>query len=102
MKRDGGISALPNEEREAAGNLLNQLAEYGLFVVPNGELECWLKNLGATGHGPKWLVEIFGKMGENPDSPDYIKPMNEDVWDFILKIKSWTSSVSRKGIPAKI
>lgn len=102
MKRDGGISVLPNEEREAAENLLNQLAEYGLFVVPNGELECWLKNLGATGHGPKWLIEIFGKMGENPDSPDYIKPMNEDVWDFILKIKSWTSSVSRKGIPEKI
>ncbi|WP_454254462.1 ATP-dependent nuclease [Pseudomonas sp. Marseille-Q8238] len=102
MKRDGGISALPDNEREAAENLLNQLAEYGLFVVANGELEYWLKYLGATGHGPKWLVSIFEKMGENPESSGYIKPKTGDVWAFIEKIKNWTSSASRKGIPAKI
>lgn len=102
MKRDGGISALPDDEREAAENLLNQLAEYGLFVVANGELEYWLKHLGATGHGPKWLVEIFEKMGENPEHPDYIKPEIGDVWAFIERIKNWTSSASRKGIPARI
>ncbi|PMR72067.1 ATP-dependent nuclease [Billgrantia endophytica] len=102
MKRGGGISALPDEEREAAENLLNQLAEYGLFVVPNGELESWLKTLKATGHGPKWLIEIFEKMGENPDSLDYVKPEIGDVWAFIETIKDWTSSVTRKGIPAKI
>lgn len=101
MKRGGGISSLPNDEKEAAENLLNQLKEYGLFVVPNGELECWLKNLEASGHGPKWLVEIFEKMGENPDLDDYVKPKTGDVWDFIGSIKKWASSVNRKGIPAK-
>lgn len=102
MKRDGGISSLPGDEKEAAENLLNQLREYGLFVVPNGELEYWLKNLKASGHGPKWLVEVFEKMGENPDLSDYIKPEAGDVWDFIGSIKEWTSSSKRKGIPAKI
>ncbi|WP_223295251.1 ATP-dependent nuclease [Allochromatium vinosum] len=102
MKRDGGISSLPNDEKEAAESLLRQLREYGLFVVPNGELECWLKNLKASGHGPKWLIEIFEKMGENPELENYTKPEDGDVWDFIGSIKEWTSSVSRKGIPAKI
>lgn len=101
MKRDGGISSLPNDEKEAAENLLNQLKEYGLFVVPNGELECWLKNLKVSGHGPKWLIEVFEKMGENPDLSDYVKPEAGDVWDFIGSIKEWTSSAKRKGIPAK-
>ncbi|UKA03070.1 ATP-dependent nuclease [Photobacterium damselae] len=102
MKRDGGISSLPHDEKEAAENLLNQLREYGLFVVPNGELECWLKNLDASGHGPKWLVEVFEKMGENPDLDDYVKPETGDVWDFIANIKGWATAVNRKGIPAKI
>lgn len=102
MKKDGGISVLPYEEREAAENLLNQLAEYGLFIVPNGELESWLKHLSATGHGPKWLVEIFEKMGENPESNEYTKPSENDVWEFISKIKRWTSSSNRKGIPTKV
>ncbi|WP_319784113.1 ATP-dependent nuclease [Oceanisphaera sp. IT1-181] len=102
MKKQGGISALPDDEREAAENLLGQLKEYGLFVVPNGELECWLKQLGASGHGPKWLVEVFEKMGENPDSENYVKPENGDVWSFISSINEWASLVSRKGIPAKI
>ena len=34
MKRDGGIDILQPEDREAALNLLAQLAEYGIFVVP--------------------------------------------------------------------
>lgn len=102
MKKQGGISALPDDEKEAAQNLLGQLKEYGLFVVPNGELECWLKQLGASGHGPKWLVEVFEKMGENPDSENYVKPENGDVWSFISSINEWASSVNRKGIPTKI
>nr|WP_250647606.1 AAA family ATPase [Sessilibacter corallicola] len=102
MKRDGGISALPAEEKEAAQNLLQQLADYGLFVVPDGELESWLKPLEASGHGPKWLVEIFEKMGENPESSTYVKPTSGDVWAFLSLIKQWAMTSSRKGIPTKI
>ncbi|SBS64509.1 ATP-dependent nuclease [Vibrio splendidus] len=102
MKRDGGISALPDEEREAAENLFKQLSDYGLFVVPNGELESWLKPLEASGHGPKWLVEIFEKMGENPESESYVKPSIGDVWGFLELIKIWAIKPNRKGIPTKI
>jgi hypothetical protein len=99
MKRDGGIAILQQPEQEAALNLLNQLGDYGIFVVPGGELESWLQHLGASGHGPSWLISVFEKMGEDPDERDYLKPFSDDVWAFIQRIKAWLIDSSRKGIP---
>lgn len=99
MKRDGGINLLSPADKEAANNLLNQLNEYGLFVVRAGELESWLKHLGASGHGPNWLIEVFEKMGEDPDSNSYLLPTDNDVWAFIGKIKAWLIEPNKKGIP---
>ena len=99
MKRDGGIQILNEEDQEALQNLFNKLSDYGLFVVPNGELESWLKELNVSGHGPNWLVEIFEKMGEDPSSPDYLKPLDGDVWNFIDGISKWFFDPRRKGIP---
>lgn len=97
--KNGGIKILEEEDQEALQNLFDKLADYGLFVVPNGELESWLKALAATGHGPNWLVEIFEKMGEDPNSDDYLKPSEDDVWDFIENISKWFFNPRRKGIP---
>jgi predicted ATPase len=99
MKRDGGIKVLKADDQEALQNFFNKLAEYGLFVVPNGELESWLSSLEASGHGPNWLVEIFEKMGEDPESLDYLKPSEDDVWNFIDDISKWFFDPRRKGIP---
>ncbi|HEY4215108.1 MAG TPA: AAA family ATPase [Steroidobacteraceae bacterium] len=100
IKRDGGIAILDSADHEAAVNLFKQLAEYGIFVVPGGELESWLKPLGASGHGPSWLIDIFQKMGEDPDAESYAKPSDDDVWLFLRTIKLWLSDKDRKGIPA--
>lgn len=100
MKKDGGITILQPADQEAAQNLLAQLGEYGVFAVPVGELESWMKSLGASGHGPTWLISVFEKMGEDPDSSDYVKPTDGDVWAFISQIKSWLIDSNRKGIPA--
>ena len=99
MKIDGGIDLLPAGEKEACENFFNQLDEYGVFVIRKGELESWLKPLGATGHGPTWLIDIFEKMGENPDEASYLKPSAGDVWDFIKKMKTWIDNPLKKGIP---
>lgn len=99
MKRDGGIDILEEQDQEALQNLFSKLADYGLFIVPNGELESWLKHLQASGHGPDWLVEIFEKMGEDPCSPDFIKPSSSDVWSFIDSVSEWFLNPRRKGIP---
>jgi predicted ATPase len=99
MKRDGGIDLLAPDDREAATNLFERLAEYGLFVVPRGEIESWLPTLRATGHGPNWLIDIFEKMGEDPSIPEYIRPGPGDVWEFMASLKKWLTNPNRKGIP---
>ena len=99
MKKDGGISALPHQEKEAAENLFNQLEDYGLFVVRNGEVEHWLSSLKVDVHKSNWLPAIFEKMGSNPSSKNYVKPSNGDVWDFMEKIGSWMTNDERRGIP---
>lgn len=102
MKRNGGVTILESsEEQEACNNFLDQLEEYGIFVVRHGELESWLTHLNVPkrSHGPSWLIDIFEKMGDNPDSSDYVKPSNGDVWAFIGNVKDWISNQSRKGIP---
>tara|TARA_R110002111_G_scaffold262869_1_gene342114 strand:+ start:21844 stop:23511 length:1668 start_codon:yes stop_codon:yes gene_type:complete len=99
MKKDGGINILNHDDKEAASNLFNQLAEYGLFVVEIGELESWLKHLEVPGKSPGWLIEIFEKMGENPVDPDYVTPKTDDVWAFMDLIAAWFKNPIRKGIP---
>ena len=88
------------EQKEAATNLFKQLAEYGILVVPGGELESWLKSLGATGHGPGWLIDIFERMGDDPESDGYTRPGDGDVWQFLSAAKTWLGNPSRSGIPA--
>jgi predicted ATPase len=99
MKRDGGIQILSSEDRDSANHLFDRLAEYGLFVVRKGELESWLSQLGVPGHGSSWLIEIFRKMGDEPESAQYLKPSEEDVWLFLFELKRWLIDPNRKGIP---
>lgn len=98
MKRDGGIKLLSGANHSLAVKFIDDLEEYGIFVVKEGEVESWLKYLNCTGHGPKWLIEIFGKMGSDPDAAGYIKPTKSDVWDFIRSIESWVNNPARKGM----
>jgi hypothetical protein len=100
MKRDGGVAILGASEREASENLLNELRQYGIFVVPGGELESWMKSLCVSGHGPAWLINIFERMGEDPNNANYVRPNTDDVWAFLRDIRNWLVDPSRKGIPA--
>ncbi|TFL09315.1 ATP-binding protein [Pusillimonas caeni] len=100
MKRQGGLAILSDTDRQAAEDLLNQLKQYGTFVIPGGELESWMKHLGATGHGPAWLIDIFERMGEDPSNPNYVRPSEDDVWVFIRDIRGWLVDPTRRGIPA--
>jgi len=95
----GGIDLLSGSDEEACSNFFSQLEEYGVFIIKKGELETWLKPLNATGHGSNWLIDIFSKMGEDPDSSSYIKPETSDVWNFIGNVKIWIDNNNRRGIP---
>lgn len=99
MKRDGGIQLLDPEDREACSNFFSILADYGAFVVPNGEVEAWLPSLAVSRGKGAWLTTIFKAMGEEPSASSYVRPCAGDVWDFIGSIRDWASGFDRKGIP---
>ena len=95
-----GIDAL-STNKLLAKKLLDQLSKYGIFVVPKGEVECWLTSLGAKGHGANWLVDIFSKFGSHEGDANFVKPGKDDVWEFIEKIAEWTNKVQSGVIPPK-
>jgi AAA domain, putative AbiEii toxin, Type IV TA system len=99
MKRDGGINILSQNDREACVNFFTKLADYGIFVVPNGEIESWLPALSVSRNKSTWLTTIFQSMGEDPNAATYVRPSAGDVWDFIGSIRSWVVNPTRKGIP---
>ncbi len=98
MKR-GGINLLDAQAKESAGSLLNQLSEYGIFVVPGGEVESWLPELGVGVPKEEWLSAIFERMGTDPNHADYVHPASGGVWDFVRKIAHWIGNPERKGMP---
>lgn len=88
MKKKG-ITCLSDGDLCTAKKFIKDLSEYGIFIVPCGEVESWLKFLECEGHGPRWLIEIFKNLGSDPSQEDYIKPTQDDVWEFIRLIQAW-------------
>jgi energy-coupling factor transporter ATP-binding protein EcfA2 len=53
-----GLSYVPNgQPTERCLTLLNKLSEIGIFVVPVGEMEMFVKSVGR--HGPPWVSEVL-------------------------------------------
>jgi hypothetical protein len=96
--KDGGIYRLQGEPREVADRLLEGLTEYGVFLVPAGELECWLPELEVGGHGPEWLTGVFRRMGSDPADPGYRAPGRGGVWSFMQRVAAWIGDPRRKGM----
>jgi len=99
MKTHGGVALLDGPNKTACLEFFNNLSEYGVFIVPSGEIESWLSNLEINRAKYSWLTSIFEKMGDDPSHESYVKPSKGDVWDFIGGVKEWLVNPSRKGIP---
>jgi len=95
-----GINLLSGPDRQDLENFIAQLANYGAFVVPVGEVESWLRELPRrTSDKSEWLSETFEAMGQDASSSSYLKPTNEDVWHFLQIVGSWLNDPNRRGIP---
>jgi len=95
-----GIERLPQAERESAQTLLNNVADYGVFVVPVGELEQWFPHLQGRADKPRksqWVPWVFGLMS---NEPELFEVEDGDVWGFMRRVGEWISNPERKGIPA--
>jgi ABC-type cobalamin/Fe3+-siderophores transport system ATPase subunit len=100
LKRSG-VAGLQGDDKGDFENFITQLAIYGIFVVPLGELEAWLKSLNRPGWSgkPEWLISTFETMGDDAGKPGYLKPAAGDVWEFIGKVRAWLHDPNRKGMP---
>jgi hypothetical protein len=97
-KTSGGLSLLAGEQLAVANSLVDQLASFGIFVLPRGEIENWLPHLGVT-TSQKWLHNIFSALGSEPNDSNYVSPGHDDVWAFVDRIGAWMKSPSHQGLP---
>jgi len=97
MKTEGGIALLSGDDKVAAEDLFSKLQNYGLFIVPNGELENWMPQMGITGKKTDWTVAMLERLGSDPLSPEYVQPWDGDAWSFIESIVKWIGDSARKG-----
>lgn len=53
-----GVAAIPSGNATASYKKLDELLKsVGIFIVPVGELECFIKEVG--GHGPEWVNNVL-------------------------------------------
>lgn len=65
--KKSGIAALPAGDATNSFKELNQtLKMAGIYIVPVGELECFVKEIG--GHGPEWINAVLEKYPDLEDS----------------------------------
>ncbi|MFF3920613.1 TOPRIM nucleotidyl transferase/hydrolase domain-containing protein [Streptomyces sp. NPDC001852] len=56
--KKSGLNALNGDVHDAAERLLKHTAAHGLFLVPCGELEQWVRSV-PSGNKAQWLAEVF-------------------------------------------
>lgn len=93
----GGVLQLAKSEQAAAMELFDYLSQYGIFVVPHGEVEAWLPDLGIVSKKASWTVEMLERLGSDPHDANYVRPRSGDVWDFTRQIVKWVREPQRKG-----
>jgi predicted ATPase len=94
---NGGIEQLGKEDKAAANELFDQLRQYGIFAVRNGEVESWLLGLGIKSKKAAWTVEMLERLGSDPSNATYVKPAAGDIWGFMRDVVSWVKDPARKG-----
>jgi hypothetical protein len=73
-----GVSFVPNGDPTiACNNLFKAFNAKGLFVVPVGELEGFVRSNG--GHGPKWVNDVLNKDLESDTEFDEAKEFIRQV-----------------------
>jgi hypothetical protein len=100
--KESGVGAFSEPDKLIIQSFITEMAKFGVFFVPVGELERWLANLGIAAN-PKdkarWLTEMFTRMGADPALPGYVSADWDDVWEFIGHVRDWISDPNRLGIP---
>ena len=91
-----GIKVFSSNSKEysKAKDLIEFLAEYGLFIIPTGELESWIPELNK---GSDWDNNWLEKMGK-PVAEDFDIQQELNKWGFMQKIAEWIDDPNKKGV----
>ncbi|MGW5037306.1 ATP-dependent nuclease [Streptomyces parvulus] len=81
--KKSGIAGLSGEPHNAARRIIDYFAKIGVFLVPVGELECWVRALPAANKNT-WLTKVF-------DDGHYKRPSME-LSAFSAQITSYLKS----------
>lgn len=92
-----GIKQLIKDDQAAANDFFDQLQQYGIFAVRNGEVECWLPELAIKSKKAAWTVEMLERLGSDPNDAAYVKSAADDVWEFMRGVVKWVKDSKRKG-----
>lgn len=57
IKSSGIVAIPPGDATKAFGRINKILRANGIYLVPVGELECFIKEVG--GHGPEWVNKVL-------------------------------------------
>ena len=77
--KKSGVSSLPSGDATNAFNNINEVfKQNGIFIVPVGELEGFVKEVG--NHGPEWVNSVLEKY------PDLSNSVYDKVKNFIKEI----------------
>ena len=76
-------------------SIIDTVKQYGMFIVPVGELEDWFANKAIQDATGIWLVDVLQHM-ENAQ----FKPGNDEIWNFVRLVNEWISNPKRLGMPS--
>lgn len=77
--KQGGISSFPPGTARTSFDQINDtLKKNNIYIVPNGEIECFIKQVG--GHGNHWVNSVLETY------PDLNDPVYNDIKSFIKSI----------------
>lgn len=74
--KSGGVATLPAGNATISYRTIDQLLKsVGIYIVPVGELECFIKAVG--GHGPEWVNKVLETY------PDLNDAVYENITNFV-------------------
>lgn len=93
------IAKLSSTEAKIFKTMRSAMAEYGVFLVPVGELEDWLSHLGLkrSAEKSKWLRAALDQLGIDPEAEGYARPTGGDIWQFMREVNRWILDPRREG-----
>lgn len=96
------IRGLSSTSREVLDHVIGGLATYGVFVVPEGEVEDWLRPdvVVSRDDKPLWLDRAFAWLSLDPSAPGYHAIGVGGVWTFLRGVACWVQDPGRKGMVA--